>query len=424
MESKSRRQLLVYKNDVSVSSQVFFCAAPIRLDAYNSCEFACTYCFSRRRSKMTASKGVKSANNSAFAARLKRIQNGRTASALDEFLEKKVPLQLGGLHDPFTNRENEYGVTLSLLTTLADHEYPTLISTKSDLPGSASYLSILKSMNVLMRFSAAAVPDVARPEIDRRCPDFNNILRVIERLSNEGVRTAVRLQPVFPGCEQDAFRMTRQAAMAGALQVSFEYLKLPKELTDREHLSMNKALGFDLQERMKAIGLRGVGPDVTLVSEAKRPFLIEAQSLCHELGIRFGAGDTEFIPWSDGTGCCGSSDLLLGNAHQFAGNLTGLIKSARYSKRRTIKFSELSTAWSPSHSIGNYLDSRSRQKLREDADLSNWMQLLGARWNGGHSPYSPDFFDGVSWQGEYDQTGDKIYHIDQELDRQSSLSRP
>lgn len=412
-----------YDNAASVTSQVFFCAAPIRLDAYNGCEFACTYCFSRRRSRLWADSGIKQASHRAFANRLDRVAAGQVGSALDEFLRQRVPIQLGGLHDPFSERERTEGVTLKLLEALKKHDYPTLISTKGDIVAEEPYVSLLQEMNVLVRFSAAGVSELIRSQIDRNCPNFETTLKSILTLSSRGIATALRVQPVFPGYELDALRMTRAAALAGAVQVSFEYIKLPNELSEREISRMSEALGYDLKERMNSLGRSSLGRDYSLCPAAKKPFVRRAKDTCHELGIRFGAGDTEFIPWSDGAGCCGSSDLLPRSPYHFTANLTGVIKKARKAKRKTLRFSDLENEWAPQMSVGNYLASRTRRSVSPEDQLSDWLGLLAARWNGGNSPYSPDFFDGVVFSGKYDRRGYKIFRLSHSID-DSIIQRP
>src|SRR5262245_47750316 len=154
----------------SVTGQVHFCAAPIRLDAYDGCQFGCVYCFSRKRAKVWAGKGVHQASAQAFSQRLNRVAQGVYASALDEFLAARVPIQLGGLHDPFTLRARSLVVTGELLGVLRAARYPTLISTKGDLVVEPKYVSLLKEMTVAVRFSAAGVSESFRAGIDRRCP--------------------------------------------------------------------------------------------------------------------------------------------------------------------------------------------------------------------------------------------------------------
>lgn len=398
-----------YGNAVSVTSQVFFCAAPIRIDAYDGCQFGCTYCFSRKRSRLWADRGTHSANAEAFRKRLERVAQGRCASALDDFLKTRTPIQLGGLHDPFTPREAENGVTLALLQTLRDHDYPTLISTKGSILIEPEYLEVLKGMNVVVRFSAAGVSELARPEIDRKCDPFDYTLTKIETLAKAGIPTALRIQPLFPGFEIRALEMTTEAAAAGVRQVSFEYLKIPNELSEQELARMAAALGYDIKERYRSLGAHYVGRDRVLNTDVKKPFVKKARGHCHDLGLRFGAGDTEFIPWSDGKGCCGSSDLLLREAQQFETNFTGIIKAALLTDTAMVRADKLKQVWSPSHAVSPYLASRSRNAKHEGEGLSDWMQLVLARWNGKAGPYCPSFFEGVEDTGELDDDGFKIY---------------
>jgi DNA repair photolyase len=109
-----------YKHAVSVSGQVFFCAAPIRLDSYDGCQFGCVYCFSRKRARLWSSDGLHEINPSTFNRRLLRVRAGLIASALDEFLAARVPIQLGGLQDPFTPREHHRRVTFRTPEDITD----------------------------------------------------------------------------------------------------------------------------------------------------------------------------------------------------------------------------------------------------------------------------------------------------------------
>ena len=136
-----------YKHFASVSSQVYFCSSPIRLDSYNRCQFGCTYCFSRNRSTDTSAPGLKVANTVAFEHRLARVfYHGQIRSALDEFIQARVPIQLGGVQDPFSGLEFKHRVSLELLQVLRRYNYPTIISTKSTLVTQEPYFSVLKSI--------------------------------------------------------------------------------------------------------------------------------------------------------------------------------------------------------------------------------------------------------------------------------------
>jgi hypothetical protein len=339
---------------------------------------------------------------------LKRVAAENYLSALDECLAMRVPIQLGGLHDPFTPREKSFGVTYQLLRILCDSNYPTLISTKGELVVETEYIALLRQMNVVVRFSAAGVAERFRSAIDRRCASFERTLEKIATLAARGIKTTLRIQPVIPGFEEDALRMTHRAALAGASQVSFEYLKLPKETLRTDIQIMSDVIGFDILRHMKAIGLAEQGWDYALAPRAKRSFIITARRACHESGLSFGAGDTEFIPWSDGDGCCGSTSHNFRSSTQFRANYVGAIKSALTGPHHEVHFHSVEKVWSPIRPVSTYLDSRSRNGAG-DHRSSDWIKLVAARWNGGLGPYSPAFFDGVRWTGKVDAMGFRVY---------------
>ncbi|MDX8457243.1 hypothetical protein [Mesorhizobium humile] len=301
------------------------------------------------------------------------------------------------------------GVTRDLLCILRDFHYPTLISTKGALPASEPYLSLLAEMNVVVRLSAAGIPEVLRKMVEPRTDGFAATIRTIGHLSERGITCGLRIQPIFPGYEEEALAMAREAAAVGVKQLSFEYLKIPGESVKTEIAAVSRRLGYDVVERMRRLGVVRLGPDWTLSRDAKRPFVRRARQLSHELGVKFGAGDTEFIPWSDGKGCCGASELTQEEANHFAANFVGVIRSSLGRPDKRVRFDMLMDLWSPEQSIGNYMDWRRRIPPRQRDGLSDWLALMGRRWNGGKSPYSPAFFDGVVPTPDTDDAGFRIY---------------
>jgi DNA repair photolyase len=402
-----------YKHSLSVTGQIYFCSAPIRLDSYDTCQFSCVYCFSRDRSRAWASKGIHQASPKALALRLERVARGEVRSAVDEFLARRVPLQLGGLQDPFTPMEAELGVTRELLSVLRDFQYPTLISTKGSLPISEPYLSLLAGMNVVVRLSAAGILEPLRRIVEPRSEGFAATIRVLEALGRRGIVSGLRIQPIFPGYEEEALEMAQAAAAAGVKQISFEYLKVPGESVDTEIAAASRALGYDIVDRMRGLGVVRLGPDWMLSKDAKRPFVRRARSLSHALGVKFGAGDTEFIPWSDGNGCCGASELTQDGANHFTANFVGAIRASLARADKRITFDLLAELWSPEQSIGNYMDWRRRIPADQRDGRSDWLALMGRRWNGGKSPYSPAFFDGVAATNDVDENGFRVYNSSQ-----------
>lgn len=398
-----------YKNYTTITSQLYFCSSPIRLDTYNKCQFGCVYCFSRNRKGEHSENTIKKASASGFEKRLERINCGIIQSGLDEFIQRKVPIQLGGLYDPFSPMELFQKATHKVMTALADYKYPTLISTKGNIFMLPEYSNLLKRMNVYIRLSSSGIAEKYRNSIDVGCDSFAKVLDKIKFVSDMGLPVSLRIQPVIPGFEEDALIMVEKAVNAGVSHVSFEYLKITSESKDRELRQIYKSTGVNLWEKMTSLGLTKIGRDYTLSKEAKLKFLKKAKKLCSSLGIKFGAGDTEFIHLSDGNGCCNGSGLFLKDSNQFRGNFVGVLSSKENGNK--VKFEDLSEEWIPTGNIHRYLTTNSRTR-----DMSgkypSLLSLLAHRWNGGKGPYSPAFFYGVSWDGEFDKNGFKIYNFD------------
>ncbi|MDP3315813.1 MAG: hypothetical protein Q8M47_07080 [Devosia sp.] len=170
-----------YEHFIRITSQIPFCATPIRLDPYNHCQFSCGYCFAKARMGHGRDGKLQSASVPAFRDRLKRVSRGEVASALDEFLEQRVPVQLGGMSDPFMPAEQDQRVTLGLINVLRNADYPFLVSTKSTLAAEDAYAGILAESKTLVRFSMTGIADGSRRSVDRGTPDRVKVLGRVDK---------------------------------------------------------------------------------------------------------------------------------------------------------------------------------------------------------------------------------------------------
>ena len=91
------------------------------------------------------------------------------------------------------------------------------------------------------------------------------------------------------------------------------------------------------------------------------------------------------------------------------GNFVGAIRASLAREDKRVTFDMLEALWSPAQSVGNYMDWRRRIPADQREGRTDWLALMSRRWNGGKSPYSPAFFDGVRPTDEIDETGFKIY---------------
>src|SRR5439155_1869145 len=172
-----------YKHYIGVTSQIAFCQVPLRLDSFNQCSFSCSYCFAKSRGGNRGPRKLQISDAANLENRFRRIGDGHVASAVDEFLKKRIPIQLGGMTDPFSPFEQRSGATLRLVRILMSQNYPTLISTKGTILGDTKYLEMLAAGNFLVRFSISVIREAERTCIEQGTPPLFDLLRIIEILT-------------------------------------------------------------------------------------------------------------------------------------------------------------------------------------------------------------------------------------------------
>jgi len=335
--------------------------------------------------------------------RLRRVSDGNINSGVDEFLSRRIPLQFGGMTDPFSSLESKHRTALDHLEVLAKYKYPTLVSTKSDAIVEPAYVDQFLAGNFLIRFSVSVVRSATRGRIEKGTPSSSVIFRTIERLAHLGIDCAVRFQPVIPGHECVAFELVRDAARAGARHVTFEYLKLPIDDLDSPICQLPGLAGETLLNFYRRSGSTIQGRELVLPAHYKTAFLSEIGSFARQLRLSVGFGDNEFLPYSDGNSCCNGADLYLKGLNLFQANPASLIR--RTKKGDEIVFDDLLKEWQPKSNIGSYLNSRVRTKSTVQSD---WRNQLERQWSPG-AIYAPDFFHGVEGTGTNDRVGRPIF---------------
>lgn len=393
-----------YKHYIGVTSQVNFCQVPLRLDSFNQCSFACSYCFAKSRGGYRGSRKLQVSRPENLEDRFDRISDGTIKSAVDEFLARRIPIQFGGMTDPFSSFEQQYGATRELLRILSKHRYPTLISTKSATLLGPDYVELLRAGNILVRFSISVVRRNHRARVERGTPPLKELLQTIHVLASRGIKCAVRLQPIIPGHERFAFELVRCAKNAGAKHVTFEYLKLPVDDLGSQICNLTNERGEKLIDLFRRSGAARQGRELVLSAAYKAVFLSEISKFAREQKLSVGFGDNEFLPYSDGRSCCNGADLYLNNLNLFESNPASLIRRKR--KQELIEFKELVAEWIPDSKIGTYLNSKVRPKGRR-GEL-DWRSYLMDHWKVG-AIYSPDFFHGVLFSGISDDNGMPIF---------------
>jgi DNA repair photolyase len=387
---------MAYKYYLALTSQLPFCSIPMRLDTYSSCQFSCSFCFSRARGGAKLSQNNSQIHPESLRKRLVLALTGRARGSVDEFLEHRVPLQLGGMNDPFSPWERQRGTGLATLKILREFDYPTVISTKSDMLAEPDYASLLAGGNFYVRVSFTLAQMELAISLERGVSSSASRLRMVELLSNLGVPVSIRLQPIVYGHEGELARFLPYAVAAGAKHISAEYLKIPMESASHDAKILDAKLPHYRQMYMN-LGATKVGREYVLPSHVKAPGLLEFRRQIHAAGLHFGFADNEFLHLNVFGSCCNGADLFLRSARYFKLNILGIMKrSLAISDRLTFRFDD--DEWFPSRSIFSHLNSRSRGDATIGDTRERWRAILIAKWNS-ISRGGPASFWGVSLDG-------------------------
>ena len=279
------------------SAEFLDCSMPMTFDQYNLCSYRCQYCFSfyqRIHMKDYAENNAKFVN----VEKVKDIFLHPDDSEFGEYVKKRIPMQWGGLSEPFDiYLEPKYGIGLELMKFFREIDYPVAFSTKSVwwLKDSRYTDIVRNAKNFHFKFSIITMDEEKRRIIEQGVPTTADrlwALGEVAKLNTAGVN--LRLRPFMIGVSNPThLQLIREAANrgAGALTTEFFCLESRADLrVKKRYAIMSHACGFDLWQFYKTNSRRMQGY-LRLNYEIKRPFIEEMQALCKELGIGFFVSD-------------------------------------------------------------------------------------------------------------------------------------
>ena len=396
----------IYQYYSGITSQVGFCATPLRLDSYNKCQFGCTYCFASTRQGHGRKSELKISNPTSLKNRLKRVMKGEINSALDEFIQQRIPFQLGGMSDPFTLLENKKNVTFEYLKILKEYNYPVIISTKSALISNEKYLDVIAESNCYVRFSTTVINEIDRAKIDKGCPSLSMIGNAAEKLAEINIPTSFRMQPIIIGNEYMADSIIDLAHSVGVKHISAEYLKVPIDANVKFGGDLKRLLNNNPISTYRELGALKVGREYGLPLDYRTDYLINMAIKTRQKQMTFGFADNDLLLHSDGHSCCNASNLYLSDSNFFRANIVSLAKNKKAGD--LIYFKEYLSSWIPEEAVSTYLNSKARIQLIY-RDEPEWLQYLKKMWIGELGVYSPNFFDGIEETSVKDEFGLPIF---------------
>lgn len=200
------------------------------LNPYQGCEHGCIYCYARVTHQFWG-----------YSAGLDFEQQILVKKNAPELLAKKLQskswkahsIMVSGNTDCYQPGERKFQITRKLLEVFWRYRHPVGLITKNSL--------ILRDLDLLKKLAAENLVHVAisvttldeplRKFMEPRTASGLNRLKVIKKLSDEGIPVFAMLAPIIPGLnDHEIFDLTKASAEAGALGSSFQIVRLNGEV--------------------------------------------------------------------------------------------------------------------------------------------------------------------------------------------------
>lgn len=114
-----------------------------------------------------------------------------------DVLEQRVPFRVGSMSDSFMWMDKKFGVTLEMLKIFNHYEYPYIIFTRSDLVAEENYLKNIDPKLGAVQMSISSINDTLNKKIEPGAPSAKRRLSALQSLSEAGIWTSVRINPLF-----------------------------------------------------------------------------------------------------------------------------------------------------------------------------------------------------------------------------------
>ena len=390
-----------YTKCIGFKSIFYFCSLPLRLNSYRGCTHGCLYCFSRRLNNRA--QGFHKCAVPADPERFRRYMKAMDSQACQEGLVRsclrhRVPIHFGCVSDPFPAVERETKTTQRFLEVLAASAYPFVLSTKSNLVSQEPYLNLLSDAACSVQLSFSTLDSRLARALEPGASSPLERLRAMEKLSQRGIYTVARLQPLLYPLEEVSRQQIRAFADAGAKHVVMEHLRIPTNSSHGARTLLLRATGMDFLRTYRALGIRRSRISFELTHELKLENIMCCKKEVNGLGMTFGSGDNDFHHMSDTICCCG-----VPNRPEFANIYKGHLGAGAFRALRTgkISWTYIEREWQPEGSTREHLNSDCRS-----SHCRSVIDLLRHRVKNHDSSNSPVSFFGI------EHTGNSTYRVD------------
>lgn len=196
------------------------------MNPYQGCEHGCIYCYARNSFEYWGySAGLD------FESKILVKKNA--PELLRKFLMNKnwdaTPIMLSGNTDCYQPAEQKFRLTRKLLEVCNEFNQPVGILTKNAwIIKDKDILQEMAKKNILSAMvSVTSFDDKLRRAMEPRTVTAKQRLKVIEELSNAGVRMGIMMGPMIPGLnEHEMQRIMKAGKDAGATFTAYTFIRL------------------------------------------------------------------------------------------------------------------------------------------------------------------------------------------------------
>jgi len=402
------------------SNEFLDCSMPMTFDTYNLCSYKCLYCFSyfqRMHYEDYVSKNIRGVN----VEKVKKVFTNPENSQFGAYVKARIPMQWGGLSEPFDLQEKYIGTSLELLKFFREIDYPVSFSSKSVWHlKDDRYLDVLRgAKNFHVKVSIITLDEEKAKRMELGVPTPKERFWALEQYVKLGLAGAnLRLRPFVIGVTNPHHtEMIKLAASIGCYGVSTEFYCLESRANDElraRYKDMSKIVGYDLWEFYR-LHSRGSGYR-RLNYEIKRPFVLEMEQAAREAGIKLFISDAHHKERCAHGSCCGlPQDKYFSNyAHcQF----TEAIVMAK--RNGEVRFKDIAENFHEYLDVVPYGAANGLNQGSLKGHMSNRFKSLydfmRGVWNDPTRKTSPFvYFDGLLYPDGLDENSDVIYKFNKE----------
>lgn len=187
-------------HNIAVLMENGYCPFPVGCDTYRNCTHACVYCYEKFHKNQHLRKTSAPIPRD-YAAAFREIYKD---PYLKKFVaEKKIPVSVGVLADPFPEVEAELKNTEKFLALLQKAGISWLITTKAPNRISENVIRMTLETGSLIRVSFSFLDDERAEVIEPNAPAPSVRIDAMKKMKERGVRLQVRLAPFIFGANYD-----------------------------------------------------------------------------------------------------------------------------------------------------------------------------------------------------------------------------